>query len=112
MDSVHELWTTSGLSPRWTMAVRLGAQWCAHRSLASGRFSSPALNGDNRGGGVGHGGLAPGLTRAREAVEWRRDGGKGGGGGALGVGSLGARREGKEGWRRSGEERWCRGALL
>jgi hypothetical protein len=57
---------------------------------------------------VGHGGLAPGLTRAQEAVERRRDGG----GGALGVGSLGARREGKEGRGRSGEERGCWGALL
>jgi hypothetical protein len=49
------------------------------------------------GGGVGHGGLGRGLTRAREAVERRCDGCEGGGGGALGVGSLDARREGKDG---------------
>jgi hypothetical protein len=41
---------------------------------------------------VGHEGLAPGLTRAREALEWLHDGGTGGGGGALGAGSLGERR--------------------
>jgi hypothetical protein len=70
------------------------------------------LTDDSRGRGVGHRGLARGLTRAREVVERRRDGGEGGGGGALGVGSLGARREGKEGRGRSVEERGCRGALL
>jgi hypothetical protein len=60
----------------------------------------------------GTGGLALGLTRAREAVERRCNGGEGGGGGALGVGSLGARREGKEGQGRSGEVRGCWGTLL
>jgi hypothetical protein len=46
------------------------------------------LTGDSWGGVVGHGGLAPGLTRAREAVEWQcHDGG-----GALGAGLLGVRR--------------------
>jgi hypothetical protein len=60
---------------------------------------------------VGHGGLALGLTGAREAVEWWRDGGEGSGGAALSAGSLGVRREGKEGWGRSGEEWGCRGAF-
>jgi hypothetical protein len=60
---------------------------------------------------VGHGGLAPGLTGAQEAVERWRDGGEGSGGGALVVGSLWAWREGKEGRGRSGEERGCRAAL-
>jgi hypothetical protein len=46
------------------------------------------------------------------AVERWCDGGEGSSGVAVGVGSLGARREGKEGWGRSGEERGCRGALL
>jgi hypothetical protein len=54
---------------------------------------------------VEHGGLDPGLTGAREAVERWRNGGEGGGGGALVVGSLGAWREGKEGRGWSGEER-------
>jgi hypothetical protein len=57
---------------------------------------------------VGHEGLASGLTGAREAVERRCDSG----GGVLGAGSLGVRREGKERRGRSGEERGCRGALL
>jgi hypothetical protein len=51
-------------------------------------------------------------SAAREAVERWRDNGEGGGGGALGVGSLVVLREGKEGWGRSGEERGCRGTLL
>jgi hypothetical protein len=53
------------------------------------------LAGDSRGGGMGHGGLAPGLTGVWEAVERRRDGGEGEGGGPLGAGLLRARREGK-----------------
>jgi hypothetical protein len=107
VDSVHKSWSTSGLNPQWTAAVRLGARWHTCQSSASGRSDSPALDGDSRGGGVGHGGLAPRLTRAQEAVERQRHGG----GGALGVGWLGARREGKEG-RGSGEERGRRGTLL
>jgi hypothetical protein len=110
---------------RWTWSITCGPlqpsvhgelqPWptrLAHRSSASDRFGSPVLSGDSWGGGVGHGGLAPGLTRAREAVEQWRDGGEGGGGGALGAGSLRARRDGKEGLGRSGEERGCRGVLL
>jgi hypothetical protein len=64
------------------------------------------------GRGSGARGLAPGLTGAQEAVERRCNGSEGGGGGALGLGSLGARREEKKGQGRSGEERGCRGALL
>jgi hypothetical protein len=60
---------------------------------------------------VGHGGLAPGLTGAREEVEQWHDSGEGGGRGALGAGSLRALREGKEGRGRSGEDRGCQGAL-
>jgi hypothetical protein len=60
---------------------------------------APRLSAMTAGeGGVGHEGLGPGHTGAGEMVERRRDGGEGGGGGALDVGSLGARREGKEGW--------------
>jgi hypothetical protein len=61
---------------------------------------------------VGHAGLTLGLTGAQEAVERRRDGSEGGGGGVLSTGSLEAWREGKEGRGRSGEERGCPGALL
>jgi hypothetical protein len=61
---------------------------------------------------VGHGGLGPGLTRAQEAVEQWRDGGEGGGGGVLGAGSRGVRRDWEE-WRgRTGEERGCQGTIL
>jgi hypothetical protein len=77
-----------------------GAQWHAHQSSASGRSGSPVLGGDSGGGGVGHEGLTPGLTRAREVVEQRRDGGDGGGRGALGAGSVEVRERG----RRGGEE--------
>jgi hypothetical protein len=112
VDSVHGLWITSGLGPWWTMVVQPGALWHARWSSTSGRSGSPALCGDSRGGGVGHGGLTRGLTRAQEAVERRRDSGEGGGGGALSTGSLRARREGKEGRGRSGEERGCQGTLL
>jgi hypothetical protein len=59
--------------------VRPGAQWCAAGALASGRSGSPALGGDSRRGGVGHGGLAPWLIGAWETVERRRDSGEGGG---------------------------------
>jgi hypothetical protein len=100
-------WTTFGLGPQWTAAVQLGAQRRARQSSASDRSSSLTLSGDSRGGGVGQRGLTPGLTRAREAVERRCDDGEGGGGGALSVGFLGARRERKEGWGRSGEESGC-----
>jgi hypothetical protein len=48
----------------------------------------PVLGGDSRGGGVGHVGLAPGLTGAQEAVEQRCDGDEGGSGGALCMSSL------------------------
>jgi hypothetical protein len=61
---------------------------------------------------VGHRGLAPGLTGAREAIERRCDGSEGSGGGLLGASSLGAGREGKEGRGRSGEERGYQGTLL
>jgi hypothetical protein len=88
VDSVHGPWTT---------AVRPGAWRHAHRSSASSHSSSPVLGSDSGGGGVGHGGLSPGFTGAREAVERRRDGGEGGCGGALGAGSHGTGREGKEG---------------
>jgi hypothetical protein len=64
------------------------------------------------GRGRGHGGLAPGHTGAREAVERRRDDGEGSGGGALASRSLEAWREGKEGQGRSGEERECWDTLL
>jgi hypothetical protein len=53
------------------------------------------LTGDSWGGGMGHGGLAPGLTGVWEAVERRRNGGEGEGGGPLGAGLLEVRREGK-----------------
>jgi hypothetical protein len=46
---------------------------------------------------VGHEGLGPRLTGAREVVERWRDDGEGSGGGALSVGLLGARREGRWG---------------
>jgi hypothetical protein len=108
VDMVHGLSTTSGLGPWWTTVLQPGARQRAHRSSASGRSGSPALGGDSRGGGVGHRVLGPGLTGAQEAVERRCDGD----GGALGVGSLRARREGNEGRGRSGEERGCRDALL
>jgi hypothetical protein len=64
---------------------------------------------DEGGGGRGKH-MDPGfkLTGARKAAERRCDDG----GGALSVGSLGARREGKQGWGRSGERSGCRGALL
>jgi hypothetical protein len=45
-------------------------------------------------------------------VEQRCDDDEGGGVGAIDVGLLGARREGKEGQGRSGEERGYRGTLL
>jgi hypothetical protein len=112
VDSVHRPWTMFSLGPRWTAAVWPGAWRHTHRSSASGRSGSPALDGDSRGGGVGHGGLAPGIAGAREVIERRCDGGEGSGGGALSAGSLRARIEGKEGWGRSGEERGCWGTLL
>jgi hypothetical protein len=102
-------WTTPARSTMdWRRSPRTGAYW---RST-SGRSVSLALNGGSRGGGVGHEGLDLGLTGAQEVVEWRRDGGEGGGGGVLDAGSLGAWREGKEGRGRIGEERGCWGALL
>jgi hypothetical protein len=50
------------------------------RAQPPATLARPALGGSSWGGGVGHGGLSPGLTEAQEAVEWRRDGGEGGGG--------------------------------
>jgi hypothetical protein len=58
------------------------------------RESSPELGGGGRGK---HRGPDSGLTGARKVVERWRDDGEGDGGGALGVGSLRVRREGKEG---------------
>jgi hypothetical protein len=78
----------------------------------STRRSSPTLDGGSRGGGVGHEGLSLGLTGAQEAVEWRHDGGEGGGGGVLSAGLLRAWREGMQGWGRTGDERGCRGTIL
>jgi hypothetical protein len=47
---------------------------------------SPELGGDSQGGGVGHGGLTPGLAGAWEAVErWRHRGGVGHWGLTLGL---------------------------
>jgi hypothetical protein len=89
----------------WTRSTSRGPR--PTRALASGRSGSPALSGDNQGGGEGHRGLTLGLNRAQEAVEWRHDDDEGGGGGVLR-----AQRESKEGWGRSGEERKCQGALL
>jgi hypothetical protein len=110
------LWTKS--TDRWTAPARSTMDRrplpCAgaHRSSASGCSSLPALGDDSRVGGVGHGGLGPGLTGAQEVVEWRRDGGEGGGGDGLSTGSLRAWREGKEGRGRIGDERGCRGSIL
>jgi hypothetical protein len=102
-----------GRGPR-PASVHGGPQRCGQEhggapagALASGRSSSPALGGNRWGGGVAHGGLTPGLTEAREAVERQRNGGEGGGGEALSTGSLEAQREGKQGWGRSGDERGC-----
>jgi hypothetical protein len=97
-------WTRStGHGPRPAF-VHGGPRLCGQErsgaptgASASGRSGSPVLGGDSRGGGVGHEGLTPGLTRAWEAVERRCDGGEGGVGGALDAGSLWVRREGKEG---------------
>jgi hypothetical protein len=103
---------------RWTAPARSTMdRWPsshagAHRSSAFGRSGSPALGDDSRGGGVGHGGLGPGLAGAQEVVEWRHDGGEGGGGGVLGAGSLEVQREGKEGQGWTSEERGCQGTLL
>jgi hypothetical protein len=97
VDSIHGPWTMSGLGQQWTTVVRPGAHWRAHQCSASGRSGSPTLGGNSRGGGVGHGGLDPGLTEAQEAVERRRDGSEGGSGGAHDAGSFGVWREGKEG---------------
>jgi hypothetical protein len=58
---------------------------------------------------VGHGGLAPGLTGAREAVERQCDDDEGGGGGALGAGSLGRGERGRRG-RGGVVSRWGAGA--
>jgi hypothetical protein len=110
-----KLWTRStGRGPH-PASVHGGPRRCGQEhggtptgASASGHSSLPALSGDSWGGGVGHGGLAPGLTGAQEVVERRRDDGEGGGGGALCAGLLGAWREGKEGQGRSGEERIAR----
>jgi hypothetical protein len=52
------------------------------------------------------------LAGAREKVERWHDSGEGSGGGALGTGLIGVRREGKGGGGRSGEERGCRDTLF
>jgi hypothetical protein len=49
MDLVHEPWTTSGLGPRWTAAVRLRARRRACKSAARKLYDSPAVA--VRGGG-------------------------------------------------------------
>jgi hypothetical protein len=58
VDQVHKSVDHTGPVHHGSMTI------VAHGSSASGRSSSLALSDDNRGGGVGHGGLGPGLTGA------------------------------------------------
>jgi hypothetical protein len=71
VDSVHGPWTTSGLDPRWTAAVR-----CARRSVAHRRHSSLVVVVRGGGGRGVHGGVGGALTRDGAAVKRPGDGGK------------------------------------
>jgi hypothetical protein len=56
MDLVHGPWTTSGLGPWWTAAVRLRARRRACKSAARKLYDSPAVAVRGRGGRGRHDG--------------------------------------------------------
>jgi hypothetical protein len=105
-------WTKS--TDRWTARARCTMdrqplpRAGAHRSLASGRSTARELRPSGGGGRGKHRGADFGLTGARNVAKRRHDDGVGGGGGALGAGSVRVWRKAKVGRGRSG----CRGTLL
>jgi hypothetical protein len=71
VDSVHGSWTTSGLDPRWTAAVR-----CARQSMAHRRHGSLVVVMRGGGGRGVHGGVGGALTGDGATVKQPGDGGK------------------------------------
>jgi hypothetical protein len=97
MELVHKPWTTSGLGPRWTVAVRPRAQWRAHWSTARRRYGSPTIAMKGRGGRGGRNGAWGALTGDEAVVKQPGDDGKTVMMTAHGGGDLRCERGGKEG---------------
>jgi hypothetical protein len=76
MELVHKSWTTSGLGPRWTAAVRPRAWRCAHQSIVRRRCGSPVVAARGRGGRGGRGGDGGALIEDGVAVKRPGDDGK------------------------------------
>jgi hypothetical protein len=109
MELVHKLWTTFGLGPRWTTAVRPRARQRTHWSAACRRNGSPAVAVRGGGGRRGHGGIWGVLTGDRAAVKRPGYGGKATAMKAHGGEELWRERGGKEGGVGCGEVRRDRG---
>jgi hypothetical protein len=76
VELAHKPWTTSGLGPRWPVAVRPRARRHARRSVMRKCYSSPvvAVRGGSGRGGCGDAGGA--LTGDGAAVMRSGDSGK------------------------------------
>jgi hypothetical protein len=97
VNSIHGLWTTSGLGPQWTAVVQPRARQCAYRSTVRRHYGSPAVATRGGGGRGGCGGAGGAFTRDGVVVKRSGNGGKAAAMKAHGGDELRRERGGKEG---------------